>query len=98
MNTNVSEWYEFARSTVERYQQEKLKEEESSYRKKREEQLKLIKEEYDVLEAKFKQLPKTEFLKFVYTTHPPKKEKHKLGEVKNKLITVSLFYSCVFTD
>ena len=76
-----AEWYEFARSTVERYQQEKIKAEEDQKQKKREETMKLIREELDVLREKQDSLTKLEFLKFVYKTHPPKKPEQRLGEV-----------------
>ena len=76
-----SEWYEFARSTVEQYQQETLKAEDGEQQKKREEVLKLIKEELDVLTMKQAALGKLEFLQFVYKTHPPKNPEHKLGKV-----------------
>ena len=76
-----AEWYEFARSTVERYQKEKIKEKEYQKKKKREETMKLIREELKVLCQKQGSLSKMEFLKFVYKTHPPKKPEHKLGKV-----------------
>ena len=43
--------------------------------------MKLIKEELDTLQKKYKELNRVEFIKFVYATHPPKNEQHKLEEV-----------------
>ena len=77
-----AEWYEFARSTVERYQQETVRAEEDQKHKKREETMKLIREELSVLCQKQDSLTKLEFLKFVYKTYPPKNPEHKLGEVR----------------
>ncbi|XP_070196958.1 uncharacterized protein [Littorina saxatilis] len=74
----LQSWYEFARSTVERYQKEQV---ESEKEKAEEEALKLIKNEVDVIKKKHGDLGKLEFLKFLYTTHPPKNPEHKLGEV-----------------
>ena len=98
IDINVSEWYEFARSTVERYQQEKLKEEEDQYQREREENLNLVKEEVEILEKKFQELSRAEFLKFIYTTHPPKKEGHKLGEVIRLEVVMSSFNGKALTD
>ncbi|KAK7108007.1 uncharacterized protein [Littorina saxatilis] len=75
------EWYEFARSTVEKYQQEQVKAEEDQHQKKRQEVLSLIKEELEVLNKKKNELGRLEFLKFVYTTHPPKLTVDELEEL-----------------
>lgn len=77
----LAEWYEFAQSTVERYQQEKLQAEENQQRKKREKTMGLLKKELDELALKQNSLTKLEFLKFVYTTYPPKNPEHKMEEV-----------------
>ena len=77
----LAEWYEFAQSTVERYQQEKLQAEEDQQQKKREETMGLIKVELDELTLKQYSLTRLEFLKFVYKTYPPKNPEHKMEEV-----------------
>ena len=83
---------------MERYQQEKLKEEEDRHQKEREANLNLVKEEVEILEKKFQELSKAEFLKFIYATHPPKKEEHKLGEVIRLEVVMSSFNVQALTD
>nr|KAG5694170.1 hypothetical protein BaRGS_016016 [Batillaria attramentaria] len=75
------EWYDYARATLEKYQQETMQEEEDEQQKKRSETMKLIQEDVDKLTKKFNEATKIEFLKFVYTTYPPKDKRHKLGDV-----------------
>ncbi|KAL8559222.1 hypothetical protein ACOMHN_040346 [Nucella lapillus] len=74
------EWYEFARSTVERYQQEQVRATEDQHQKEREEVMKVIKEEVDTLKDKHTDLSKQGFLQFIYTTYPPKHPDHKAPE------------------
>ncbi|XP_076453844.1 uncharacterized protein LOC143288991 isoform X2 [Babylonia areolata] len=77
------EWFEFARSTVERYQQEQVRSTEQQHQKEREEFLKQIKDEVDTLQKNHKDMTKLKFLKFVYSTHPPKNPAHKMKEVSD---------------
>ncbi|KAL8559224.1 hypothetical protein ACOMHN_040348 [Nucella lapillus] len=75
------EWYEFARSAVERFQQEQVMATDEPYQKEREEVMNLLKEDLDTLNAKKKDLSKMGFLKFIYTTYPPKNPLYRSAEV-----------------
>ena len=67
--------------TLEKYQIEKRKAEEDEIKKARENIMKEIEEELNLLNKNFENMGKLEFLKFVYATHPPKNTAHKLKEV-----------------
>ena len=78
-----AEWYEFARSTVQRYQLEKVKAEEDQQQKKRQEIMELLAAELNELGRMQNTLTKPEFLKFLYQKYPPKNPKNKLEEVRS---------------
>lgn len=91
----VTEWYEYARSTVERYQQEQVQTEEDKHQKERQEVRKLIKDELGMLKLMHAEMGKLEFLKFLYETHPPKNPEHKLGEVRFYGNTILCICVCI---
>ncbi|PVD22212.1 hypothetical protein C0Q70_18018 [Pomacea canaliculata] len=74
------EWYLFAYITMQQYQQEQVQADELKKQQERDSIMKEIKDDLDKLTEKFAMSSQSDFLKYIYATHPPKNPNHKLDE------------------
>ncbi|XP_050406722.1 uncharacterized protein LOC126822039 [Patella vulgata] len=77
------EWYRVAAEGLKGFQDEERMREDEENRLAREEIMNELKDELFDLKKKFEE-GKVDFLKFLYKTHPPKNDKHVLGELPDQ--------------
>jgi tetratricopeptide (TPR) repeat protein len=78
---NDQDWYKECAAALEKYQKETLEEEESRHQKEREKYMKELKADITKLDEMADGDRET-FLKFVYSTYPPKNTRHKIKKPK----------------